>query len=512
MNPFRTAPFVHRLWTLLACLLLMPMASASTRDGDPDHRCHAQYTEAQGTILGEILEPAASKVRTHVSQAWGMFWQGSALGNVNRRIDSALLILSHASTLGATPESKAITAEAIQDFRACVNDEVPANTALLQVPTYRLDETAPQLRGPPAGGGVRLYVDNVPVAITGADGRAAFDVPAGRFELMAVIPSSAVATATIEVAAGDTRDVALVLDDSKEVVFPATAVVDAIHDGLLPHDFATFGIRLFNGGSHRPQQYVSEVAIEDDIGNTLLPLTDAFTVDAHGNFQPTDVAALRAALAGYRGRELVLKAEGEDALGFTLSARTTFFIASHALEVQLVAPPSNPSLALGQVQVDYALMGTSLRLARSSDGSGFAGFGQVPFGNTALTAHASQGGREYYGEAVYFAGQAARVVLVMRHAEDVEAGVPPYELQPYTGPQRAQDASVPAMPARTATAAGDAALPAAFVATQDATTRTLRVSANRANANVTGSVTLTAPRGSTRVYLRYRVSTAEYPA
>lgn len=510
MNPFRNTTSVHCLWALLACLLLMPMASASARDGDPDHRCHAQYTEAQGTLLGEILEPHASKVRTHVSQAWGMFWQGQPLATVNRRIDSALLILSHPGTLGATPESKAIATEAIQEFRDCVNGAPPANTALLEVSTYRLDETAPGLRGPPAGDGVRLYVDDLPVAITDADGRASFEVPAGRFELMAVIPSMAVATAAVEVAAGESRDIALVLDDSKEVVFPATAVVDAMQDGLLPHDFATFGIQLFNGGSHRALQYVSEVAIEDDIGNTLLPLGDAFMVDALGNLQSTDVAALRAALADYRGRELVLKAEGEDALGFTLSARTTFFIASHGLEVQLVAPPSHPALALGQVQVDYALMGTSLRLARSSDANGFAGFGQVPFGNTALTAHVSQGGREYYGEAVYFAGQASRVVMVMRHAEDVEAGVPPYQLQPYTGPQVMQDAIVPALPQRTGALAGEAALPAAFVA-QNASTRTLRVSANQANANVTGSVTLTAPQGSTRVYLRYRVSTAEYP-
>lgn len=510
MIPLRNTPFVHCLWALFACLLLMPIASASTRDGDPDHRCHAQYTEAQGTILGEILEPHASKVRSHVSQAWGMFWQGSALEDVNRRIDSALLIVSYPGTLGATPESKAITEEAIQEFRACVNDEVPDNTAFLQVATYLLDEHAPGLRGPPAGDGVRLYVDNQPVALTDADGRAAFEVPAGRFELMAVIPSTAVATATVDVAAGDTRDVALVLDDSKEVVFPATAVVDAMQDGLLPHDFATFGIQLFNGGSHRPLQYVSEVAIEDDIGNTLLPLTDTFTVDARGHLQSSNVAALRFALAEHRGRELVLKAQGEDALGFTLSAHTTFFITSHGLQVQLVAPPSNPALALGQVQIDYALMGTSLRLARSSDANGLAGFGQVPFGNTALTAHVSQGGREYYGEAVYFAGQAARVVMVMRHAEDVEAGVPPYQLEPFTGPQVAQDAITLPVPERTSAATGDAGLPAAFVP-QNESTRTLRVAAGQANANVTGSVTLTAPQGAARVYLRYRVSSAEYP-
>lgn len=511
MKPFRTTTVIHRLWALLACLLLMPMASAGTRDGDPDHRCHAQYTEAQGTILGEILEPHASKVRTHVAQAWGMFWQGQPLDTVNRRIDSALLILSHPGTLGATPESKAITTEAIGDFKACVNSEPPENTALLEVRTYLLDADAPGLRGPAAGDGVRLYVDNLPVAITDAQGRASFDVPAGRLELMAVIPSTAVATAVVEIAAGETRELVLVLDDSKEVVFPATAVVDAMHDGLLPHDFDTFAVQLFNGGARRPLEHVSEVAIEDDIGNTLLPLTDAFTVDSQGNLQSTDVAALRAALAPYRGRELVLKAEGEDALGFTLSARTTFFIASHGLEVQLVAPPSNPALLLGQVQVDYALMGTSLRLARSSDANGFADFGRVPFGNTALTAHVSQGGREYYGEAVYFAGQASRVVMVMRHAEDVEAGVPPYQLEAPTGPQLAGDAVTPPMPVRTGATASDALLPAAFEP-QSGLTRTLRVSANQANANVTGSVTLGVPQGSTRVYLRYRVSTAEYPA
>ncbi len=421
LNPFRNTPFVHCLWPLFACLLLMPIASASVRDGDPDHR----------------------------------------------RGDPG------------------------------VNSEAPANTALLVVGTYLLDERAPDLRGPPAGDGVWLYVDDQPVALTGADGRASFEVPAGRFELMAVIPSTAIATQTVEAAAGETRDIALVLDDSKEVVFPATAVVDAMQDGLLPHDFTTFGIQLFNGGTHRPLEYVSEVAIEDDIGNTLLPLTDAFRVDALGNLQPDNVAALGVALAGYRGRELVLKAEGEDALGFTLSARTTFFITSHGLEVQLAAPPSNPALALGQVEIDYALMGTSLRLARSSDANGLAGFGQVPFGNTALTAHVRQDGREYHGEAVYFAGQATRVVMVMRHAEDVEAGVPPYQIEPYSGPQVAPDAISLPVPERTSAATGDAGLPAAFVP-QDESTRTLRAPNTAAAPRSGAAATPSSPRSTTK--------------
>lgn len=497
---------------LMACLLLVQASSArQPPEAETSHVCHTEYTEAQGTILGEILAPGSSKIRTHISQAWGRFWQQQPISSINERIDSALTILGSNSIHGATPESKAIAQEVILEFRACVNGEEPGNIAQINLSTYMLDETAPDHRGIPAGADVRIYVDNEFVAHTNDDGQASFEVPAGEFELMAVIPSTAIATTVVSIDAGETRTIELILDDSKEVVFPATAVVSSMVGDLLPHDFTTFEIRLFNSGVHRPIQYISEIAIEDDIGNLILPLSDSFVVDQNGNMLPEDVAAISAALTPYEGRELVLKAEGEDSIGFTLTARKKLFIASHGLQVQLVAPPSNPALALGSIDVSYELMGTSLSLNRLSDDAGWAGFDLVPFGNTALTAHASQGGREYYGQAVYFANQGSKVFMVMRHAEDVEAGVPPYYIEPLTGLAAAASAAVVDFPARSVDPAATANLPAALLASPTAATQTLRVSAGQMNANVYGSRTLVAPQGAPRLYLRYRVSTAEYP-
>lgn len=498
--------------SLMACLFLVQASGARQPPGDEtNHQCYIEYTETQGTILGEILAPGSSKVRAHISQAWGRFWQQQPISSVNERIDSALTILASNAIHGATPESKAIAEEVILEFRACVNGEDPGNTAQVNLSIYMLDETAPDLRGDPAGAGVRIYVDNQFVTLTNDNGQASFEVPAGEFELMAVIPSTAIATTGVSINAGETRNIELILDDSKEVVFPATAVVSSMIGDLLPYNFTTFEIQLFNSGVHRPIEYISEIAIEDDIGNLLLPLSDSFAVDPNGNMLPADVAALSAALAPYRGRELVLKAEGEDSIGFTLTARKKLFIASYGLQVQLVVPPSNPALALGSIEVSYELMGTSLSLHRTSDAAGSASFGLVPFGNTTVTAHTSQGGRDYYGQAVYFANQGSKVFMVMRHAEDVEAGVPPYHIEPLTGSAAA--ASAPGtveFPTRSVDPTATASLPAALVS-PTAVTETLRVSAGQMNVNVYGSRTLVAPQGSPRLYLRYRVSTAEYP-
>lgn len=202
----------------------------------------------------------------------------------------------------------------------------PRNTGRIELRTYMLDETAPDLRGQPAGAEVRIYVDERFVVRADGAGRASLEVPAGELELTALIPSTAIATVTVSIDTGQTRAISLVLDDSKEVVSLATAGVDGMIGDLLPHGFHGFGIRLFDTGVHRPVRYISEIAIEDASGNTLLALGDAFTVDANGDMQPVDIAALRAALLPYAGQRLVLKAQGEDPLGFTLTARRDLFI------------------------------------------------------------------------------------------------------------------------------------------------------------------------------------------
>lgn len=212
-----------------------------------------------------------------------------------------------------------------------VGAQQPHDTGWIELSTYMLDETAPDFRGPPAGPEVRIYVDNQLVARADDAGLASLEVPAGEFELTAIVPSTAIATVAVSIDAGQTRAIDLILDDSKEVVSPATAVVDGMIGDLLPHDFHSFGIRLFDAGAHRPVRYISEIAIEDEAGNNLLSLGDSFTVDANGDMRLVDIATLRAALLPYRGRQLVLKAEGEEALGFTLTARRPLLIGSDKL-------------------------------------------------------------------------------------------------------------------------------------------------------------------------------------
>lgn len=210
-----------------------------------------------------------------------------------------------------------------------VGAQPPRHTGWIELSTYMLDETAPDFRGPPAGDEVRIYVEDQPVARADDAGLALLEVPAGEFELTALIPSTAIATVTVSIDAGQTRSIALVLDDSKEVVSPAAAVVDGMAGDVLPHGFRTFGIRLFDGGTRRPLRYISEIAIEDASGNILLALGDMFTVDAIGDMQPLDIAALRAALRPYAGRRVVLKAQGEDSVGFTLTARRDLYLAGN---------------------------------------------------------------------------------------------------------------------------------------------------------------------------------------
>lgn len=257
---------------LAACVLLTQVAGAGLPSGDDDGHPHpVARAEAQGTLSGRTPPPGSSTAQQ------------------------------------------------------------PGNTARIELSTFKLDETTPDFRGEPAGADVRIYVDKQFIARGNDAGLVSLEVPAGEFELTALIPSTAIATVAVSIDAGQSRAIVLILDDSKEVVSPATVVVDGMIGDLLPRNFHTFGIRLFGASAHRPVQYISEIAIEDVAGNVLLPLGDLFIVDKAGNMLPADIAALRAALLPYAGQRLVLKAQGEDALGITLTARRTLLVAGDGL-------------------------------------------------------------------------------------------------------------------------------------------------------------------------------------
>ncbi|GGK05246.1 hypothetical protein [Luteimonas terricola] len=452
------------------------------------------------------------KLQTKLDNAWRAFWKDKQLSTANNSLDTLDQLLASNATKGVSEESKVLIALVVSEFRQCINGQPAAGTATLAVSVFYFDETTSDGKGEPAGEGVYLFVDGNHLASTDANGQAMLTVPAGTVAVQAIVPSTAIAEATVVASEGTTVPLQLILDDSKEVTSPVQLSVSGMTGDVLPSTFDSFAITLLDNGASRAAVAVAEVAIEDDLGNTLERLTDDFQVDAFGRLLPPDLAVVANAVAKYPGKALVLRVMAEDALGFTLLGTQPLYLGQYTLNVALVAPPSNPSLPVAGVQVTYQLMGTGLILAGTSDGAGHLTFGQVPLGNANLDSVTVEAGRYYYGQASFFLPRASQARVTMTHADDIANGVPRFEL--LSLPNATSGSSTSADGYDPEIAAHREALHAQLNGYGDLTPMAavnLRVGAGAANEPVSGSRSLTASQGTQRVILRYQVATQEYP-
>ena len=497
---------------LSVTVLAVLVGTSSSAQAANGHTCEAQYDAATLVIATEVDGNGdRQKLQTKLANAWRAFWKDKKPAVANGSLDSLAQLLASNATKGVTAESKVLIREAVATFRKCINGQVPTGTATLVVSVFNYDETASEGKGGPAGTGVYLFVDGKHLASTDSNGQATLTVPAGTVAVQAIVPSTAIARATVEAPEGATIPLQLVLDDSKEVTSPVQLSVSSMSGSVLPSTFDSFTITLLADGAPRPAVAVAEVAIEDDLGNTLTRLTNDFQVDALGRLQPVSLAVVANAVAQYPGRSLVLLVRAEDALGFTLHGTLPLYVGQHTLNVTLVAPPSNPSLAIAGIQVTYQLMGTGLTLTGTSDATGNVSFGLVPLGNASLDSTTVQAGRYYYGQASFFLSRPGLALVTMTHTDDIANGVPRYKLLPLFTATGNSAWFSPAID--TETAAHRAALHAELGGgnVSPLAVVTLRVGAGAANQQINGNRTLTVAQGTQRVVLRYQVVTQEYP-
>lgn len=500
-----------QLFSIVAMVAVLTTANSSPQAPD-GHTCESQYDAANLIIATEVDGNGDQrKLQTKLDNAWRAFWKEKQSAVANDSLDTLDHLLASNATKGVSAQSKALVAEAVAEFRQCINGQLPVGTATLAISVFNYDETTPDGKGEPAGAGVYLFVDGKHLASTNDNGQATLTVPAGTVVVQAIVPSTAIAEATVEAPEGAAVPLQLVLDDSKEVASPVQLSVSGMTGNVLPVTFDSFTITLLDNGAPRAAVTVAEVAIEDDLGNTLERLTDNFQVDALGRLQPVDLTVVANAVRRYPGRSLVLRVMAEDALGFTLLGTQSLYLGQHMLNVTLVAPPSNPSLPVAGVQVTYQLMGTGLTLVGISDAAGNVSFGLVPLGNTSLDTVITQSGRYYYGQASFFLSRPSMAQVTMTHADDIANGVPRFELLPLATVTSDSALFAPAIDAQTA--AHRQALHEELLggAVSAMATVNLRVGAGAANQQISGNRTLTVAQGTQRVVLRYQVTTQEYP-
>jgi hypothetical protein len=368
-----------------------------------------------------------------------------------------------------------------------------------------------------AGAGVQLRVDGALMGVTDAEGRARLELPSGRHDVRAILPSLAQGEGVVELAPEAVGTLDILLEDGNAFIAPAQLLIDEATGGVLPNTIESFTLRFERDGAPVALEQLDEVSLLNAAGDFSATLTELFEL-RDGLIRVTDLATFGSSLGPDPFGELTLLATGVDAAGFTESGTVSFRIGVFRLEGTLLPPPSNPTLDVGGLSVRLTLLGTGISFTRTSDASGAFTLDAVPLGNLELEAETSDG-NDYYGQAVLFADADLEVGLTMRNVVDVSSGVPPLTLAPLASAVSAgsvgslvASARVRPLPRRAPGPARGAVHPpgsAIGIDADDSVSVTVIAEAERATIQATAF--LDVPQGTKRVFLKYNVASPEYP-
>lgn len=364
----------------------------------------------------------------------------------------------------------------------------------------------------PVGAGFRVRVNGVFRGVTDFGGRLRVVVPAGAVDvLLQNAPNEGGSERLPNVVAGSSALAKVTVDDGKEIAADSRLRLDAVRQGILARNANRIALRFMDAREQAVRLAVLyDVQLVDAVGN-MTSLGSLFALQADGSVAAVPTAFYQA-LAGKTGR-LRLELSGEDEAGAVHRGSTEFLLADYRVRVQLVAPPSNPTLPLGGVRLSATILNTDLVLNAQSDATGMVVLPDLPRGNLSLTSRVSANGITYQGLGTVALGFDSLVKLRLRAPADILANVTPISVEPLPGGLGAvSPAAVPAIdPARARMSARSplAAVPAPAAA--GAASVSVSVAAAAQNAVIENSASLAVPRKTKKLTLRYIVRTAEYP-
>jgi hypothetical protein len=327
--------------------------------------------------------------------------------------------------------------------------------------------------------------------------------PPGQYTLQVVIPSLAIGSEDIVITAGQTTEVTIILNDNIEVIEPSTLVLDELVNGGLSFDTPTITLRFVKDGATVPISYLEEVELtltNPDFEPQYL--TDFFEVNPDGTISAMYPYSVIAWIQGMRNNAR-LRVNAIDARGFSYEETVTFSPGIYQVNGRLVAPPSQPLLPIANlvINVEY---GIGINATVSTDDLGVFTISQVPGGMVHLSVITEYEGFTYTGWADIAVDENKALLVNMLGITDILNGVPAWE---ETTNQQIESKYI--SKARLFVMGIPKFLHNIFVAATDQAQ--VSVVAGSEGFPVTDSAVMTVAKGTKKVFLKYQVSTDEYP-
>jgi hypothetical protein len=221
-----------------------------------------------------------------------------------QKLDAAVRSLTRSTAPGIDPDERQVVISGLATYRNCLVETSPPPLATLTVRTWMQTAETSQDSWPPAPGGGYIYVDQIRVGRTAADGTATLQIPSGTSDIGIVLaggvcgtPPSCAGSTTVDLPPGGSGTASVVVTDSKdpdedtdiELVEPVDATLRASTSSFVLKFVSDSGVLV-------PVTKVTEVWVLDPDGDEHTPLDAALFRVARGTVRARDLAGLRAVL------------------------------------------------------------------------------------------------------------------------------------------------------------------------------------------------------------------------
>ncbi len=324
------------------------------------------------------------------------------------------------------PDRRARLASALDALRNCLAATEPPPLATLTLRVLADGPEASNHIGPQPG--ARVHVEGVAVGRTGRNGTLTARVPSGPISVEAEVPISHWNWTDINLAPGRSETVEITLSEGKEVSERTVLVLAEAVDDIVPITSKSLTLKFMREGRLAPVTSIDQIDLVDREGNFKGSLNKYFSV-VRGELVSTDAGRVFEALAPQIWQTIALQVQAM--FDHELHQGTIAFrVGQSPLSVTLAPPPSNPALAVSNIEVGVSLIGAGIALQRVSDANGRLEIESLPHGTIGLECVVVVNGRYYYGDAILAHSGPHSATLVLRNVDDLKNGVPPLRVDP----------------------------------------------------------------------------------
>ncbi|MFM2448978.1 MAG: hypothetical protein RIS44_1428 [Pseudomonadota bacterium] len=407
------------------------------------------------------------------------------------------------------------------------------NTVQLNVSAYFASGVSGTQKGNAVGAGFVVKIDDYARGVTDASGKLLVKVPLSSKRVSTVRAPSEGGSALIPspVIAGQSISVDVLVEDSKEIYADGILRFDQVQQAVLSRGAGRISLRFVQDEKPVRLSNVNYIDAQDINGNRV-PLAALFSLQADGSIAATP-SAFYQAVGGLKGK-IQLTVGADDSSGAVYSDSTDFYMADFKVQIQLIAPPSNPNLPLAGVKVSGNVLNTDVFFTGESDANGLVLVPDLPAGNLSLDALTPFSGLFYRGFASTAINKNSLVKLTLRGPQDILNNVPVISVSPlatsslgsntkslFGAAAGVQIAEVPIYSAsqrqmreiESQRLSQSRAKPGADTKLLAATSTSVSVSVSGAaqDALVEQSKQLIVTKGTKKIRLKYSAATAEYP-